>query len=224
MTGSGNVEARSGRSRSSGASSTGTRLGRRRRASSDECSHERSQLSSGNPARDGRILFHVPLRRLFVGRLEHAHAGVDGTKCRPGENEASVLESVLEQFSMRVPNQPFFLGHRGGEVLAWGVDEIDPLVHRQDRNEGAIGVHTDPAERPRSPSASRSTTGRCPKRSHSRRCLTIGRWNETVAGDPWLTSCAAGGDACVRESRPNRVDSRYPNDLGKRHELAAPAR
>ena len=69
-------------------------------------------------------------RGRLVRRLEDADAGVDRPERRAGEDQRPVVEHALQALDVLAPHALLLLGHRLGEVLTRGVDEVDPsLAH-----------------------------------------------------------------------------------------------
>src|SRR3954452_6013820 len=90
---------------------------------------ERPQLTAREAADEHRVLVHDPPRALLVGRLEHGDAGVRLPERRAGQDQRPVVEQSLEALEVDAPHGPLLVGHRRGEVLARGMDEVDPRQH-----------------------------------------------------------------------------------------------
>ena len=104
-------------------------IARLRLAPAQERRAERPQLARRDAAGDRRVLGHVGPRRGLVGRLEDTDPGVDRAQRRPGEDQRSLVEPALQQFHVLAPHGLLLRRDRVGEVLARGVDEVDPLAH-----------------------------------------------------------------------------------------------
>src|SRR4051812_5081358 len=90
---------------------------------------ERPQLAAREAAGEDGVLVHDPPRALLVRRLEDRDPGVDVAERRAGQDERPLVEQALEALEVHAPDGLLLVGHRGGEVLARGMDEVDPRQH-----------------------------------------------------------------------------------------------
>src|SRR5579863_6600022 len=100
-------------------------------AAAQQTQAEAAQLAACDATGDGRVFFHELPGGCLVGCLDDGDAGVDGTQRGAGDDERALGEQAFESLEMDVPDLALMVGHGGGEVLARGMDEVDPLGHRK---------------------------------------------------------------------------------------------